>query len=213
MNFETFDDAELRRQLNQLETYDSEETMIVEQPIEKEIVMEIDDPAEAFVRDLLVASGLYDGSCDKYLSKWDPLGKSISNHVFEEAEESYKRQKINDYDEGSSNDHQSKKLNHKLSCDFLNEVLPSVLGSSSMRRTISPTPRAPRGNKLLECVWEIARISSDMSSQSLETILARDLQCTRWDRLVDEDVNALGKDVEYQIVGDLIHEMINDMQP
>ncbi|WMV18020.1 hypothetical protein MTR67_011405 [Solanum verrucosum] len=212
-NFETFDDTELRRQLNQLETYDSEETMIDEQPIEEEIVMEIDDPAEAFVRDLLVASGLYDGSCDKYLSKWDPLGKSISNQVFEEVEESYKRQKINYYNEGSSTDHQSKKLNHKLLCDFLNEVLPSVLGSTSMRKTISPTPRAPRGNKLLECVWEIARISSDMSSQSLETILTRDLQCTRWDGLVDEDVNALGKDVEYQIVGDLIHEMINDMQP
>nr|GMC62539.1 uncharacterized protein LOC109167609 [Ipomoea batatas] len=34
--------------------------------------------------DLLIASGLYDGSSDKYLSRWDPLGKPISNHVFEE---------------------------------------------------------------------------------------------------------------------------------
>ncbi|XP_016570361.2 uncharacterized protein LOC107868243 isoform X1 [Capsicum annuum] len=204
---------ELRRQLNQLETHDSEETIMIEDhPIVEEII-EIDDPAEAFIRDLLVASGLYDGSCEKYLSKWDPLGKPISNQVFEEVEESY-RLKINDNEEGSSStDHQCHKLNHKLLCDLLNEVLPRVLGSTSTKRSIGPTPRAPRGKKLLECVWEIARVSSDMSSRSLENILARDLQCTCWDRLVDEDVNALGKDVEYHIVGDLIHEMINEMQP
>ncbi|KAJ8549214.1 hypothetical protein K7X08_032921 [Anisodus acutangulus] len=206
---------ELRRQLNQLETYDSEETMIDEQPIEEEIT-EINDPAEVFVRDLLVASGLYYGSCDKYLSKWDPLGRPVSNQVFEEVEESY-RQNIND-EEGSSTD-QLQKLNHKLLCDFLNEMLPGVLEvpsttSSFMKRTIGPTGRAPRGKKLLDCVWKIVRVyvypPSDMSSRSLESILARDLQCTRWDGLVDEDVNALGKDVEYQIIGDLIHEMIND---
>ncbi|XP_059282642.1 uncharacterized protein LOC132036336 [Lycium ferocissimum] len=204
---------ELRRKLNKLETYDSdEETTINEQPIEEEIT-ETDDPAEAFVRDLLVASGLYDGSCDKYLSKWDPLGKPVSNQVFGEVEESY-RQKIYD-EEGSSTD-QLQKLNHKLLCDFLNEVLPGVLGSTSMKRSIGPTARAPRGKKLLDCVWEIARVyvypPLDMSSRSLEIILARDLQCTRWDGLVDEDVNALGKDVEYQIIGDLIHELINDME-
>ncbi|KAK4361447.1 hypothetical protein RND71_020399 [Anisodus tanguticus] len=206
---------QLRRQLNQLETYDSEETMIDEQPIEEEIT-EINDPAEVFVRDLLVASGLYYGSCDKYLSKWDPLGRPVSNQVFEEVEESY-RQNIND-EEGSSTD-QLQKLNHKLLCDFLNEMLPGVLEvpsttSSFMKRTIGPTGRAPRGKKLLDCVWKIVRVyvypPSDMSSRSLESILARDLQCTRWDGLVDEDVNALGKDVEYQIIGDLIHEMIND---
>ncbi|MCD7464435.1 hypothetical protein HAX54_052738 [Datura stramonium] len=209
---------ELRRQLNQLETYGSEETIIDEQPIEEEIIMEINDPAEAFVRDLLVASGLYDGSYDQHLSKWDPLGKPISNQVFEQVEESY-RQKIN-AEEGSISTDQFHKLNNKLLCDFLNEVLPGVLGSTSTKRTIGPNARAPRGKKLLECVWEIARVyvypPLDMSSdRSLEAILARDLQCctTRWDGLVDEDVNALGKDVEYQIVGDLIHEMINDMQP
>lgn len=203
----TFDDTELRRQLNQLETCDSEETFIDEQPIEEEIVMKIEDPAEAFIKDLLVASGLYDG----YLSKWDPLGKSISNQVFEE---SCQRQKIiNNDEEGSSIDHQFNKVNHKLICDFLNEVLPDVLGSTSMQRTISPDTRPPRGKKLLERVLEIARVSSDMSSLSLENVLARELHCTRWDEFVDEDVNALGKEVEYQILGDLIHEMINDMQP
>ncbi|XP_016457344.1 uncharacterized protein LOC107781190 isoform X1 [Nicotiana tabacum] len=208
---------ELRRQLNQLETYDFEETMIDDQSVEEEI-MEIDDPAESFVRDLLVASGLYDGSCDKYLSKWDPLGKPISKQVFEEVEASYKK-KTNDIEDASTID-QFQKFNHKLLCDFLNEVLRDVLGvpstvSSSMKSTIALTarPLPLQGKKLLECVWEIARVYVDMSSQSFETILARDLQSTRWAGLVDEDVNALGKDIEHQIIGDLIHEMINDMKP
>ncbi|XP_009794029.1 uncharacterized protein [Nicotiana sylvestris] len=212
---------ELRRKLNQLETYDSEESMIDEQSVEEEI-MEIDDPAESFVRDLLVASGLYDGSCDKYLSKWDPFGKPVSNQVFEEVETSYKK-KRNDIEEACTSD-QFQKFNHKLLCDFMNEMLPDVLGVPStvlsyMKSTIVPTarPLPLRGKKLLDCVWEIARVyvypSSDMSSQSLETILARDLQSMPWTGLVDEDVNAVGKDIEYQIIGDLIHDMINDMQP
>lgn len=191
--------------------------MIDDQSVEEEI-MEIDDPAESFVRDLLVASGLYDGSCDKYLSKWDPLGKPISKQVFEEVEASYKK-KTNDIEDASTID-QFQKFNHKLLCDFLNEVLRDVLGvpstvSSSMKSTIALTarPLPLQGKKLLECVWEIARVYVDMSSQSFETILARDLQSMPWTGLVDEDVNAVGKDIEYQIIGDLIHDMINDMQP
>lgn len=207
---------ELRRQLNQLDTYDSEETMINEQPVEEEM-LEIEDQAEAYIRDLLVASGLYDGSRDKYISRWDPLGKPISNHVFEEVEESYK-QLIKD-EEGYTKD-QLQKINHKLLCDMLNEALPSVLGVSStmsrfMKHAVGPIPRPPQGKKLLEHVWEIIGVyvhpPLDRSSQSLDNIVARDLKTTPWTGLVDEEVNALGKDMECQIIGDLIQELVKDM--
>ncbi|MCD9643899.1 hypothetical protein HAX54_031783 [Datura stramonium] len=207
---------ELRRQLNQLDTYDCEETMIDEQPVEEEM-LEIEDQAEAYIRDLLVASGLYDGSRDKYISRWDPLGKPISNHVFEEVEESYKQ--LTKDDEGYTKD-QLQKINHKLLCDMLNEALPSVLGVSStmsrfMKHAVGSMPKPPQGKKLLEHVWEIIGIYVhppwDRASQSLDNIVARDLKTTPWAGLVDEDVNALGKDMECQIIGDLIQELVEDM--
>ncbi|XP_059286486.1 uncharacterized protein LOC132039940 isoform X1 [Lycium ferocissimum] len=208
---------ELRRKLNQLDTYDSEETMIDEQPVEEEM-LEIEDQAEAYIRDLLVASGLYDGSRDKYISRWDPLGKPISNQVFEDVEESNYKQLTKD-EEGYIKD-QLDKINHKLLCDLLNEALPSVLGVSStmskfMKSAVGPVPRPLQGKKLLERVWEIVGVFVhppwDRTSQSLDNIVARDLSSTPWSGLIDEDINALGKDMECQIIGDLIQEMVNDM--
>ncbi|CAN4083585.1 unnamed protein product [Withania somnifera] len=207
---------ELRRQLNQLDAYDSEETMFDEQPVEEEM-LEIEDQAEAYIRDLLVASGLYDGSRDKYISRWDPLGKPISNQVFEEVEESYKQ--LTKDEEGYTKD-QLQKINHKLLCDMLNEALPSVLGVPStisrfMKSTVGPMPRPPQGKKLLERAWEIVGVYIhppwDRTSQSLDNIVARDLSSTPWSGLIDEDVNALGKDMECQIISDLIQELVKDM--
>ncbi|KAL3377779.1 hypothetical protein AABB24_003934 [Solanum stoloniferum] len=207
---------ELRRQLNQLDTYDSEETMFNEQPVEEEM-LEIEDQAEAYIRELLIASGLYDGSRDKYISRWDPLGKPISNQVFEEVEESYKQ--LTKDEEGYTND-QLQKINHKLLCDMLNEALPSVLGVPStmsrfMKHAVGPMPRPPQGKKLLERAWELVGVYVhppwDRAFQSLDNIVARDLSSTPWSGLIDEDVNALGKDMECQIIGDLIQEMIKDM--
>ncbi|KAK4711630.1 hypothetical protein R3W88_006143 [Solanum pinnatisectum] len=207
---------ELRRQLDQLDTYDSEETMFDEQPVEEEM-LEIEDQAEAYIRELLIASGLYDGSRDKYISRWDPLGKPISNQVFEEVEESYKQ--LTKDEEGYTKD-QLQKINHKLLCDMLNEALPSILGVPStmsrfMKRTVGPMPRPPQGKKLLERAWELVGVYVhppwDRAFQSLDNIVARDLSSTPWSGLIDEDVNALGKDMECQIIGDLIQEMIKDM--
>ncbi|KAM3285616.1 hypothetical protein P3S67_024415 [Capsicum chacoense] len=207
---------ELRRQLNQLDTYDYEETMTDDQPDEEEM-LEIEDHSEAYIRDLLVASGLYDGSRDKYISRWDPLGKPISNQVFEEVEESYKQ--VTKDEEGYTKD-QLRKINHKLLCDMLNEALPSVLGVPStmsrfMKRAVGPMPRAPQGKKLLERAWEIVGVYVhppwDRTTQSLDNIVARDLSSTPWSGLIDEDVNSVGKDMECQIIGDLIQELVKDM--
>lgn len=204
--------SELRRQLNQLETGIPGEAVIDDQPLEDEMV-EIKDSAEAYIRDLLIASGLYDGSCDKFVSRWDPLGKPISNRVFEEVEESYRRQK--------TKGNEGEKLNHKLICDLSNEALSSLLGapltmSRFMKKATGPVPRPPLGRKLLDRVWEMTRAqiypAGDECFYSLDSIVARDLKSTPWTGLIDEDVNALGKDIESRITGDLIQEIVKDMQ-
>ncbi|PIN23400.1 hypothetical protein CDL12_03884 [Handroanthus impetiginosus] len=204
---------ELRRKLNQLEGDDLEEATNDHQPTEPEV--DIEDQAEAYIRDLLVAAGFYDGSFSQSLSKWDPLGKPISPQVFEEVEKTHKESTKND--ETCQKDQE---VDHKMILDLLNEVLPAILRepaniSRYMEKTIGPVHKSPLGRNLLSQVLNIVRVyihpPLDRSYYTLDSMLARDLNSNPWSRLMDDDVNAVGRDIESQIVGDMIEEMITDM--
>ncbi|XP_022855038.1 uncharacterized protein LOC111376319 [Olea europaea var. sylvestris] len=206
---------ELRRQLNQLEGNVPEETITYEQSIEVE--MEIHNHAQAYVRDLLIAAGLYDGSCKRSLSRWDLLGNPISKQVFEEVEESY-RQKSKDGEWRTEYDNEH--LNPKMLLDLLNEELPALLRPPMnmyryMNKVISPVPQTPHGRNLLNRVWEVIRVylypPADEYFYTVDSMLARDLKSNAWTGLMEDDVSALCKDIEYQIIEDLIEEMVKDM--
>ncbi|CAH9143101.1 unnamed protein product [Cuscuta epithymum] len=192
--------TELRRQLNELETG---ENVIDQQPTLEEEMVEIHDTAKAYLRDLLIASGLYDG--DKYPWRWDTFGKPISNHIFEGVEESYGKKA-----EGS----EGERLNHKMLCDLFNETVLNLLRAPS-KEAICPVTYPPQGRKLLDCVWEMTQThiypGEDLSYCSIQDIVSYSLRSTPWSS--DEDANAIGKDVECHITRDLIQEIIEDMQP
>ncbi|CAH9105943.1 unnamed protein product [Cuscuta europaea] len=192
--------SELRRQLNELETG---ENMIDDRPPLEEEMVEIHDTAKAYLRDLLIASGLYDG--DKYPWRWDTFGKPISNRIFEGVEESYGKKA-----EGS----EGERLNHKMLCDLFNETVLNLLRAPS-KEAICPVSYPPQGRKLLDCVWEMTQThiypGEDLSYCSIDGIVSYNLRSTPWSS--DEDANAIGKDVEYHITRDLIQEIIEDMQP
>ncbi|XP_022740865.1 uncharacterized protein LOC111292648 [Durio zibethinus] len=208
---------ELRRQLNELESDGADDITIEQEPIESEMV-DLEDHAEEYVRDLLIASGLYDGSCDKSLSRWDPLAKLISKSIFEQVEDSYRKlAKEND----SARNYQNEKADHKVLLDLLNEALATILGPpvtmSRFRRkllgsSILPTPR---GRKLLNSVWENIHIKlyppNDRCYYSLDSMVAQDLESTPWSGLMDDETNILGREVECHIIGDMVEEIVKDM--
>lgn len=210
---------DIRRQLDAVETDDSEDTMPDEQSIQADLP-EIEDQAEAYIRDLLLVSGLYDASFYRSISRQEPLGKPISIQVFEELEESC-IQKTN-VDEGPLKDH-CEKSSHKLLFDLVNETLPNVLGptlqmSKCARNATSAVLQIPpHGKKLFNQLMQILRVylhpSTDKAHFSLDRMVGRELQSSTWSRLMDDDVNDLGKDIECQITGDLIGEMVKDMVP
>ncbi|KAI6671605.1 hypothetical protein NL676_006490 [Syzygium grande] len=202
---------ELRRQLNQLGS-DEPLEMTEEQPIECKMV-ELEDKMEEYIRDLLVASGLYDGSPNVYLSRIDTFAKPISDLVFEEVEESHGKL-VNEY--GTSvNDKSEKGTEHKLLHDLLNEALSTVLGSPRRKAAGSFRVLHPRGTELLSSVWEIIRVfvypPIDRSYYSLDIMTARDLKSVPWLGLLDDEMNLLGKEVESLIIGDLVEEIVKDM--
>lgn len=186
-------------------------------------MFELKDPAEAYVRDLLVASGLYDGSSDKFLWRWETSAKPISMSVFEEVEESYK--KLSKDHNSSLKDQRERKVDHKLLLDLLNEALSTVLvprstisAVSKFKRNIMNSSSFPtlRGKKLLDCVWEIVcdhlYPPTDRSCSSLDSMVAQDLRLAPWTGLMDDEVNTLGREMESMIMGDLVEEILEDMQ-
>nr|XP_011461587.1 PREDICTED: uncharacterized protein LOC101305113 isoform X1 [Fragaria vesca subsp. vesca]XP_011461589.1 PREDICTED: uncharacterized protein LOC101305113 isoform X1 [Fragaria vesca subsp. vesca] len=210
--------SELRRQLNQLESDEPDDASGEQEVVESEM-SGLENPAEVYIKDLLVASGLYDGSFEKSFSRYDTSGKPISLSVFKEVEESYK--KLASADDNSTKDHNGK-VNHKLFLDLLNEALSTILGpplnmSKFRRKAINSSALPPlRGKKLLDSVWGIiyryVYPPNDKHCHSLDEIVARDLGSSLWSELVEEDVNILGREIETLIMRDLVTEVLNDMK-
>ncbi|XP_074264323.1 uncharacterized protein LOC141586837 isoform X2 [Silene latifolia] len=210
--------TELRKQLNQLDYEGSEITTVTEDPSELEAVVDIEDEAEAYVKNLLVTSGFYDGSWVKSFSRWDPFVKPIGNWVFEKVEESYR--KPTDTDE--SIDYDETSLEHKLLFDLLNESLTVLLGPprilSKFRRKITEITMVPppQGRKLLNQVWEMIceclNPCTDPACYSLDDLVADDLNNMPWSNLIDEEMSAVGKEVEYLITEELVDELVIDME-
>ncbi|XP_075475988.1 uncharacterized protein LOC142516618 isoform X2 [Primulina tabacum] len=206
---------EWRKKLNQLEYTDPEEDINEQQPSEVEVDIENQD--EAYIKELLVVAGLYDGSYNRSLLKWDPLGKPISNHVFEEVEDSYRTTtKVDDI----CSKYHGGKLNHNMILDLLNEVLPNILRpplnqSTYIEKAFGYVHKPPLGKKLLFHVWEFIRLyvnpPSDKSYYALDSLLTRDWKLSTWSHLIDDDINSIGRDIESQIMKEQIQEMVEDI--
>ncbi|XP_010266199.1 PREDICTED: uncharacterized protein LOC104603775 isoform X2 [Nelumbo nucifera] len=213
---------ELKKQLNQLDSDESDDTPIREGPPEAETLeIEIEDEAEAYMRDLLVASGLYDGSFDCFFPKWDPTEKPISNSIYEEVEESYRRRAKGNEEE--TKDQNESKEDHKLLFDLLNEALAKILGSSS---TISRLKRKVLGlatvsstcgsrKKLLDAAWEMVRMyvhpPMDGSYYSIDSVVARDMETTVWSDMMLDDIDIIVREMSWVNLGELMEETVKDM--
>ncbi|CAL5188267.1 unnamed protein product [Lathyrus oleraceus] len=210
---------ELRRQLNQLDSgdVDVEDFAMKHEPSESEL-MQINDPAESYIRDLLLASGLYFGSWDKSLLRGDTYAKPIGNSVFEEVEESHKNL-INENDASLTKDQGEN--SHKILLDLLNEALSIVLGPpstlSKFRKKLckSSMLSPPQGKELLKLVWENIRVSlypsSDISHYSVDTLVAQHLSSLPWSGIINDEMNILGREVECLITNDLVEELTKDL--
>ncbi|KAK8472116.1 hypothetical protein PHAVU_002G116700 [Phaseolus vulgaris] len=209
---------ELRRQLNQLES-DGPDDFTIKQEAAESDLDQLEDPAESYIRDLLVASGLYFGSWDKSLLRGDTFAKPIGNTVYEEVEES-RRKWVKENDDSCMKDQNENKLDHKVLLDLLNEALSVVLGPpltlSRFRRNLSNSSMLPpSGKELLNLVWDIIRVSlyppSDISTYSLDTLVAQHLGSIPWSELIHDEINILERDIECLITDDLVEELTKDI--
>ncbi|CAN8257783.1 unnamed protein product [Cochlearia groenlandica] len=204
--------SELRRQINELESDIQVPTPLEEETTrEIETILDLGNPDKAFVRDLLVASGFYQGTSNRPLC--------ITKSVLEETKENLKKRSKEDENTETRNE-----SNHDILFDLLNEVLAVVLGPMTTKTCFKKRlmslyvsePKAIRGQYLLETTWRI--MSEYLYSQpekpfcSLDGIIGWDLERCPWSGFISEEVNVLGREVENMIMAELVDEVVKDLR-
>ncbi|EHA8591288.1 putative protein TRM32 [Cocos nucifera] len=206
----------MKNLLEQGEKNAPEKVATEERPDEDEAV-EAEEPVKAYVRDVLVTAGLYEGQCDdQVFSRWTPLTKPIPRWVFEKVEELHDNCKMNDGESLLYNGNTN--VGHKMLFDLVNEALPRVfqttMTSSTFKTWVLGPKRLPHGKELLDDLWHQMEKHTNPqreASYSLDNLVAGDLSMTPWSGLLHEDIDVMEMEMECIILGELIDEFVWDI--
>ncbi|XP_062211630.1 uncharacterized protein LOC133912757 [Phragmites australis] len=183
-------------------------------PVQDDDSDEMDHPIKSFVRAVLVVAGLYGQrkSPDNLLS--DCEAKPIPKWVLEEVEPSSSNP-------AASSDGSAATVDHRLLFDLINEALPGAVRASTTLCTFdkwhaAAPRRVPSGKKLLDVLWKSVQVwlepPSDLSrSSSVDGLIGRDLSVSSWNGMFRDDANALGQEVEAEILDELVDETVWDV--
>ncbi|XP_072994950.1 uncharacterized protein [Typha latifolia] len=207
-------------ELSQSEDVENEksEEVTIEEKYYKDEITEIENPDEAYIKDILVTAGLYeDRSFDQANPRWDALRIPISYKIVEEVEEAYSRYKKVD-NEDSFLDHCDTSLSHRLLFDLVNEALQSIgsipRNNATVTRWILDSAEVPRGKKLLDELWHHIQCYTNLPMDEMHTIdgmVARDVRMTPWPATLYEDIDVSCRKIECAILGELIDDFVRDI--
>lgn len=168
-----------------------------------------DDHIGGYIRNVLVAAGLYDApAVGESLPRWNGSTKPIPSWVFDKIEETYSRGKLADDGEAVFC-YRDVELSRRMLFDSVNEALPCVL------KFKNPGPDAmPHGKALLDGLW--SHIERNLSSPwngsgSLDDKVAEDVRTAPWFSDLRADEEAVGRRLEWMIVADVIDELVQDV--
>ncbi|KAI0514142.1 hypothetical protein KFK09_010176 [Dendrobium nobile] len=191
----------------QTRLYESNETILTE------------GCGEAYVRDILVVSGLYRACWPLYqaISRMDGQVKLISLCVFDEVEEKFRKLKTVD-DDNSTMSLGDIDIDRKMLFDLVNEALTSVLDSSLtqlMKKRLSQYhTQLPHGRKLLDDLLIQIQIYSNPKveqPQSIDDIVVWDLKLMPLLTAAHEDISSLGREIEWVIMRELIDDLLSEL--
>lgn len=186
--------------------------VVIKEDSPKPNLVDSEGEARVYIRDVLVAAGIYDGP--------SMLTCPIQSKVFEEVESAYKRNG-QDGQEGDGTDKAyggKNVVDHKLLFDLLNEALsavvrPPITRSGSIRGLVGP-PVVPQGKKLLDYVWRMIHTYLNPPQDechSFDDTVPRDLWRTPWSGMMQGETDEIGREMECVIFGELVEETMKDM--
>ncbi|KAK3148477.1 hypothetical protein QOZ80_3BG0295570 [Eleusine coracana subsp. coracana] len=169
---------------------------------EEEDTDELDDHAKSFVRAVLIAAGMY-GHKQKHNPGSDCEPKlMLPKRVLDEVAES------------TSATETETAVDHRLLFDLINEALPGAVRASTTLCTFGkcyyPRRRAPGGKRLLDVLWKSLQVWLQPPC-SVDELIDRDLSASPWNGVFRDDTDALGMEVEVEILDELIDETLWDV--
>lgn len=164
----------------------------------------MDDPTKSFVRAVLIAAGLYGQRQNpgNFSSDCEEAKLMIPKRVLDEVEST------------------SSPVDHRLLFDLINEALPVAVRATTTLCTFDKRyPAAPRrvpgGKRLLDALWKSLQVwlqpPCDTTSSSVDGLIDRDLGASPWNDAFRDDTDALGVEVEVEILDELIDETVWDV--
>lgn len=209
-NFCTFliPSAELRQQLNRLQFDGWKErgSSTEDDPSVDSGMTELECEAQIYIRDVLIAAGLYEG-CPM-------VTKPIQNWVFKEVEKIYIQDK-----ESQEETISAPRENHKVLFDLLNETLLTGIvsptnGSRIISQRIWPNPVVLHGQNLVDNIWQSLQqyiYPPPYLGNSLDKMVAYDLRRGNWVDMAFHKAEGIGKEVEWMILTDLVGEVTSNV--
>ncbi|PKA47806.1 hypothetical protein AXF42_Ash020209 [Apostasia shenzhenica] len=194
-------------QLVEIESKGFEELATEAEHHELSEIADVQDHAESYVRDILVVSGLYEAlPSEQAMTRLDGQMKPISSFVFDELEEKCCKVEKLDYDAS---------MDRKMLFDLVNEALPMVFEVPMARLTWTRgLTQYSLGKKLLdELLHQINLLANPKIDQprSVDQMVAWDLHSTPWSTTSREVICSIGRDLESVIIGELINELVLDL--
>uniref|UniRef100_A0A453TBL6 DUF4378 domain-containing protein n=1 Tax=Aegilops tauschii subsp. strangulata TaxID=200361 RepID=A0A453TBL6_AEGTS len=179
---------------------------------------ESEDPDTAYVREVLVAAGLFDDDDDAAVARTDSI--AISDDVFEEVEDGYYYRRLRRRDDGAGEEEELGAADRRrLLFDLANEALQagarSAVSSSSpscLRRWVvecnngSPPSSRVRGRELEDEVWRhVARATGDGTAE-------REVGRSPWvPEALCGDACAVGRKIERAIFDELVGDVVRQL--
>ncbi|KAF7099033.1 hypothetical protein CFC21_100721 [Triticum aestivum] len=180
---------------------------------------ESEDPDTAYVREVLVAAGLFDDDDDDATAaRTDSI--VISDDVFEEVEDGYYYRRLRRRDDGAGEEEELGAADRRrLLFDLANEALlagarPAVSSSSPscLRRWVvecnngAPSSSGPRGRELEDEVWRhVARATAEGTAE-------RDVGRSPWvPEALCGDACAVGRKIERAIFDELVGDVVRQL--
>ncbi|KAK1295679.1 hypothetical protein QJS10_CPB15g00226 [Acorus calamus] len=178
--------------------------------------VDLECQSQTYIRDVLIAAGLYELSSKCTISSWDSVTKPIPNWVFDRVEESYRESgKTDDGILVSSDDIN---VGHRVLFDLLNEALTNLrrptMPSYAFKRCFPIHVTMPCGKRLLDTLWRVIETYKHPlinGSPSLDSLMASDMRMDCWLNLGSDDSDVLAMDLEWMIFEDLIDEAVKDV--
>lgn len=179
---------------------------------------EADHPMKSFVRAVLVVAGMYgrrQNPGDAAMSECE--AKPIPKWVLEEVVSSSSSSSSAPADGGAA------AVDHRLLFDLVNEALPGAVRASTtlfaFDKCYAMAPRrAPGGKALLKALWKSMQVwleppsdRTTASSASVDVLIGRDLSVSPWHGAFREDADALARDVEAEMLDELLDETVWDV--